>query len=228
MRHECRYASPEEFAEGLASHLALRLSEDLAQRSEASLIVSGGRTPRAMFERLAEKELQWQRVNITLADERLVPLDHVDSNARLVREHLLKGKAGAANFFPLWSGKGDAVNSAQHAIAHLARPFSSVVLGMGDDGHTASLFPGMPGLRHALDAKDKATVIAVAALAGREARLSLTLRTLLETAEIVVAFEGSAKRAVFESALAEGPIEKLPVRAILRQTKAPVDVYWSA
>jgi 6-phosphogluconolactonase len=213
-------------ARALAADLAARLNADCASRGRASLVVSGGRTPVRFFRQLSRAAVDWRNVSITLADERLVPADHERSNARLVREHLLRNNAKAARFAPLWGGSGAPLAVAQAVLRRLPRPFTAVVLGMGEDGHTASLFPMMSGLAGALDPKGADEVIEVPAVAGREARISLTLRALCDSAGIVLAFEGSAKRRTFERALGEGPPEELPVRAILRQTLAAVDV-WS-
>jgi 6-phosphogluconolactonase len=227
MRHDHRFASASALAEGLATHLASVLKNDIASRGRASLIVSGGRTPAAMFEALSGQELKWEQVDVTLADERLVPPDHPESNAGFVRRHLQKGRAAAMNFVPLWTGEGDPATGARSALAHLVRPFTSVVLGMGEDGHTASLFPGMPELAAALDPLGEAAALAVPAAGDRAPRLSLTIRTLLDASGIALSFTGDAKRAVFDEAMREGPVEAMPVRAILRQATTPLDVYWS-
>ena len=228
MRHERRFATADALADALAGHLAGRLKDDIASRGRASLVLSGGKSPVPMFELLAAADLKWEKVDLTLADERLVPQDHASSNAGLLRRHLLVDRAVAANFVPLWKDAGgDPVKEAQEALAHLTRPFTAVVLGMGEDGHTASLFPGMPGLADALDHRHPAVAIAVPGASGREPRVSLTLRTLTDAAEIILAISGKTKRAVLERARTEGSVEELPVRAILGQGLAPVDVYWS-
>ena len=220
MRRERRFETPAALAEGLAADLAAELRADLSDRGRSSLIVSGGRTPVRLFERLSRAALDWRRVSITLADER-----HDRSNARLVRDHLAQNRAAAASFIALWPpDSGDPAAM----LKRLPRPFGAVVLGMGEDGHTASLFPGIPGLTGALDPASPGDFIEVPAAGDRLARLSLTLHALSDATQIVIAFDGPAKRKVFEEALQPGPIEALPVRAVLRQTRAPVDVYWSA
>jgi 6-phosphogluconolactonase len=227
MRHDRRFESPEAMAEGLASAIAAELSEAIAAQSTASLILSGGRTPRRMFERLSVRPLAWNRVKISLADERLVPATEPESNERLVRDHLLKNEAQAAVFIPLWQGEGDPVESAIEAISALDRPFTKVVLGMGQDGHFASLFPSTPGLSAALDPASSRVAVFIPPLAGRQPRVSLTLGALLNTRSIAISFAGHDKRRVFERALLPGSLDDLPVRAILHQNIVPVDVYWS-
>ncbi len=228
MRHERRFEAPVAMAAALAFDLAAGLRADIADRGRASLIVSGGRTPTRLYDRLSNAALDWRQVSMSLADERLVPLTHRQSNARFVGEHLLQGKASAASFLPLWPGSGDPLASAAAVLKRLPRPFTAVVLGVGEDGHTASLFPDAPGLARALDPASCEEAVEVRAAEGREARLSLTLRALCDTLLVVLIFEGPAKRRIFEEALKPGRIEELPVRAVLRQTRAPVDIYWSA
>jgi 6-phosphogluconolactonase len=222
-----RFETELAMAEALAADIALVLVQRIAETGSASLILSGGRTPRLMLDRLSRLPLAWNRVKITLADERLVPATDPESNERLLRDRLLRGEAQSAVFIPLWQGEGDPVESAIEAICNMERPFAMVVLGLGDDGHVASLFPRMPDLRRALDPAADVTAVFVPAQASRRPRVSLAVATLLDARRIALSFTGEAKRRVFESALAPGPVEDLPVRAILRQTKVPVDIYWS-
>jgi 6-phosphogluconolactonase len=227
MRHDRRFQSPDAMAEGLALAIAAELAEAIAAQGSASLILSGGRTPRLLFERLSLKPLAWNKVKISLADERLVPATEPESNERLLRDHLLKSEAQAAVFIPLWQGEGDPVESAVEAISALDKPFTKVVLGMGEDGHFASLFPGTPGLSAALDPAPGRIAIFIPPAAGRQPRVSLTSGALLNTRSIAISFEGGEKRQVFEQALLPGPLEELPIRAVLHQNIVPVDVYWS-
>ncbi|MGH6874487.1 MAG: 6-phosphogluconolactonase [Aestuariivirgaceae bacterium] len=222
-----RFETPIAMAEALAADIAASLSRSIAETGSASLVVSGGSTPRLMFDELSRHRLPWNRVKISLADERLVPAADPDSNERLVREHLLTREAQAAVFIPLWQGEGDPVESAVEAVCNMDRPFAMVVLGLGEDGHVASLFPGMPYLGRALDRAANNTAVFVPGLGSRQPRVSLTISTLLDTRRLALSFTGETKRRVFERALAPGAVEELPVRAILRQTKVPADVYWS-
>lgn len=219
--------TPEALAAQLATRIENLLSAAIREKGEASLVVSGGRTPKRLFQLLSSRPIDWAKVRVTLADERLVPAFHADLNARLVRECLLTQAAGAAQFFPLWDGAGDPRAVAEAALSHfIARP-DAVLLGMGEDGHTASLFPGAPGLEDALDPDNPAPLLYLEATPTRQPRVSLTLSRLLASRHILLAFEGMAKRAVYERALAEGPATELPVRAILRQTRVPVEIHWS-
>jgi 6-phosphogluconolactonase len=164
MISEHRFATPAAMAEALAADIASALSESIAAAGRASLIVSGGRTPQTMFDDLSHRELAWNRVTLSLADERLVPATDPDSNERLVRDHLLQNEAQHAVFVPLWQGEGDPVEGAAEALRNIARPFAMVILGLGEDGHFASLFPGIPNLARALDPTADLPAIFVPAL----------------------------------------------------------------
>jgi 6-phosphogluconolactonase len=226
---ELRDADGEAQAATLAAAIAADLAAALTRRPAASLVVSGGRTPAAMLAQLAAQRLDWSRVFITLADERWVPADDAASNEALVRTALLRERAAAARFIGL---KNDAPTPAAgaaqawNALAVLARPFDVVVLGMGDDGHTASLFPGSPELASGLDAAALPACLPVHPPGAPHARLSLNLAALLQSRRICVQISGAQKRQVYERAQAAGPVASLPIRAILRQGAVPVDVYW--
>jgi 6-phosphogluconolactonase len=211
----------------LADAMAARLSAAIGARGTASLVVSGGRTPIGLFEQLSRAQLRWDAVTITLADERWVDPAHADSNERLVRSHLLRNAAAAACFVPLKNAfetpeEGAAATAA--ALDGIARPFDVVLLGMGDDAHTASLFPGSAELKTGLTTA--ATCLAVRPLHAPHARMSLSLKSLLDARNIVVQIIGADKRGVIERAAEAGPVEDIPIRAILQQGKAPVEIYW--
>ena len=212
----------------LAQHVARRLKADLAQQEQAVLVVSGGRSPVPLFQALSVQPLDWSRVAVTLADERWVAPDHADSNEVLVRKHLLKGRTATAQLVPLWTGDATpeaAVPAVSKTFAALPSPFSEVLLGMGEDGHIASLFPGAAELAEGLSTT--APVLAVHPPHAPHARLSLSLHALLQSRDIVLMISGPEKRAILERALGEGPVEELPVRAILRQTAVPVSIFWA-
>lgn len=191
----------------------------------AVLAVSGGRSPVPLFHALRGADLDWSRVLVTLVDERCVAPDHADSNERLVREHLLAGRAAAARFAGLVRDPADIAGSVAAANA-AARPITVALLGMGEDGHTASLFPGAPELASGLDPANPARYLAVTPPAAPHARISLTLAALLQSRRLVLAIAGPAKRRVFDAACA-ALTPDLPVSALVHQTQAPLDVYWA-
>lgn len=223
-----------EFADGdtaaaaLAQHVAAHLKADLARQAQTVLVVSGGRSPVPFFHALAVQPLDWARVTVTLADERWVPPDHADSNEALVRRHLLTGRAAAARLLPLWSGAATPEAGAQvlaPALAALRRPLGQVVLGMGEDGHVASLFPDAPELAEGL--RTQAPILALHPGAAPHPRLSLSLSALLQSRDIALLVSGEAKARLLAEALGGGPVADLPVRAVLRQTAVPVSIFWS-
>nr|ART36491.1 C840 [uncultured bacterium] len=224
------YASPTEAAQGLAGAVAKALTDALTARERASLVVSGGRSPIEFFHRLRDAALDWTRVWITLADERWLPPTDPDSNAGLVQQHLLQGAAAAAHFVPLWNGAATpaaAIAERTVALATLPQPFDAVVLGMGEDGHTASLFPYAAGIETAIDPRGPARLAAIDPPAAPYPRLSLTVAALLGSRHLHLPLAGATKRAVYARALADCDPLRLPVAAMLCQTAVPVTVYLS-
>ena len=202
-------------AEALAEKVAADLRAALHKKGEAKLAVSGGTTPKAFFAALSKKDIDWPRVTVTLVDERQVPETSERSNARLVRETLIVGKAANARFEPMF----------QNQNASQLPPFDAVILGMGNDGHTASFFPGGDRLAEALDAKTAAGIIAMNAPGAGERRLTFTLSALVSAGFLALHIEGEEKRRVLAKALADGPIEDMPIRAVLRSEK-PIHIFW--
>lgn len=216
-------------AQALALAVAEKLRAAIAARGCASLVVSGGRSPIPFFHILSAQALDWSKVWVTLADERWVPPSSPDSNERLVRGNLLAGAAAAAHWVPLKSplaltAQGLAESGA--AIAGMPRPFDCVVLGMGEDGHTASLFPGSA----ALQADGTAWLAAVAVPPPPnvlQPRITMTLSALLASRQIFLSIAGDSKWRVYRRALNGAAPLELPIAAILGQREVPVDVYWS-
>lgn len=226
-----RHPSVAELDAALAAFVAECLRAAIAERSQASLIVSGGSTPRAMLQRLSREALDWSRVAVTLADERWVDAAHADSNERMVRETLLQNAAASARFLPLKNGATTAAGGAAAVAACLdAFPFPCDVtlLGMGNDGHTASLFPGSPQLAAGLAADRGTRCLAVDAPGAAHERLSLTRSALLDTRQLIIHITGPEKWAVLMQAQADDVIDVLPVRLAIHQEKVPCHVFWTA
>jgi 6-phosphogluconolactonase len=225
-----KFADIEVLSRALADQFAASLKTAIAARGLASLVVSGGKSPIKLFEMLRIQELDWSRVCIALADERWVDPSDSASNEKLVRDVLLQGSAAAARFLGLKNGAPTpdmGAVSAWETFARVPRPFDAVVLGMGDDGHTASLFPGSPNLLSALNPAAVPGCVGMRAPVAPQPRLSLNLSALLDARRIVILITGDAKWRTYLAAGAEGAVQDMPVRAVLRQTRTPVEVMWS-
>jgi len=225
-----RFVSPHALTSQVAADIAAQLARAIATRGHASLLVSGGHSPTRLFEHLRMQVLDWSQVSIGLVDERWVEPTEPGSNERMVRETLLSHGAAAARFFGLKNPAPSpdlGAAAAWNALAHVPRPVDVIVLGMGDDGHTASLFPGSPNLRSALDPEAPAGCIGMRSPTAPQARLSLNLRALLDSRRILIHILGEAKWCTYAAACGPGPIEAMPVRAVLRQQQVPVEVVWA-
>jgi 6-phosphogluconolactonase len=225
-----RYADIETASRELAARIAASLAAAIGARGVASLVVSGGRSPVRLFEILREQPLDWSHVCVALADERWVSPEDAGSNEHLVREVLLKDHAAAARFLGLKNGAPTpdlGAVSAWETFARVPRPFDALVLGMGDDGHTASLFPGSPNLPRALNQAAAAGCVGMWAPVAPHPRLSLNLTALLDSRRIAVLITGESKWRTYAAACAAGPVEDMPIRAVLRQSRTPVDVVWA-
>lgn len=215
------------------ARVAARVSEvvggAVTARGKASIVVPGGSTPRPVYEALNRHGLPWRELYITLSDERWVAPDHPDSNQRLVTETLLRGVSSHDHrLSALWqpgTAPEDALPAVEVVLESMPRPFDLVMLGMGSDGHTASLFPGQPGTREGLDGET--WCVANRAPAPPHERMSLGLRALLDAELLLLPLTGADKWQVLQEALHPGPVEDLPVRAVLHQDRVPVEVYWA-
>lgn len=208
----------EQLSSTLNSHPKLR----------ASLVVSGGSTPGPCFDQLSEEQLDWSRVTVLPSDERYVPGTHTDSNERLIRSRLLHGAAGQGDLLAFYregveAGQAPALIDAD--LEELGLPFSAVLLGMGEDGHFASLFPDYAGLDRALDPDNKSRCIMVQTAGSPHLRISLTLSALLNSAGIVLLIFGEAKRDVFDAAMYGG--SAYPIESLLRHINTPLTVVWA-
>jgi 6-phosphogluconolactonase len=224
-----QYTNTTELNENFAKRLVALLSEAITARGRAYLVVSGGRTPTALFNALSEAELAWENVTILLADERFVPVNAADSNERLVKANLLKANATTAAFISLYADAETAEASISTVLPRIAPlpTFDAVILGMGEDGHTASLFPCSAELVAGLAAEAPA-VLAVNPTTAPHQRISLSLPRLLNTEHLFIHLVGPDKLAVLKKAQAGTEVTNMPIRAILQQPDVDVAVMYAA
>ena len=208
----------------LANLLAGELEDHLLTGDEATLIVPGGTTPGPIFDALSAVHLDWNRVNVGLSDERWLPETHERSNTRLVKERLLTGPAAAAHWLPLYAP----TDAPEPSLGDLARaiepklPISTLVLGMGADMHTASIFPGADNLGPAL-AADAPTLVAMRAPGAPEPRVTLSARALNSALAKHLVIIGEEKRDALEQARAIDDPALAPICAVLQGTV----VHWA-
>jgi 6-phosphogluconolactonase len=224
------FANAAELARNLADKVAASLSAAITTKGTAVIAVSGGSTPKAFFQELSTRDIDWSKVTITLVDERFVPADNPRSNHLLVAGNLLQNNAKAATFQPLYQAAAsveDAAKLSTSATASIGNPFDVVILGMGGDGHTASFFPGGNNLAVALDPKTPRGVIPMDAEGAGEPRLTFTFSSLQDAALLVLHIEGESKKDVLAKAEGAGDEADMPIRAILRRAASPLDIYWA-
>ncbi len=218
------FQEPVACGNALALDLTACLAQAIDQRGQASMAVSGGTTPKWVYPVMATQEIPWQKVMITLTDERWINPDHEDSNERIVRDMLIAGKAKKAMFSGLKNDADSPEAGQKNCEEQLRRflfPLDAVFLGIGEDGHIASLFPGFtnPGSDDHCQS--------VAAPSGSHPRMSLTSVALLNSRRIFIVLTGKEKRSVYKQAKHQGPVQTLPLRLVLHQERVPVTVYLS-
>ncbi|NVK17907.1 MAG: 6-phosphogluconolactonase [Methylocystaceae bacterium] len=228
-----RFDNRQQWANALADKMADQLAKSIDQNDLASMALSGGRSPAPLLEALSGKDLDWSKVTITLVDDRWVPLGSERSNEALVRTHLLKNKAKAATFFGLTTNHSTpkaGLSEVESRLKDLPLPFSTLFLGLGEDGHTASLFPCAPAdeLAYSFAPDHGEKVCAIHPKSQPEARITLTLPTILNSDHIALFIYGEDKWKVLEQAMKEGEETALPIRAVLRRSLRPVNIYWAA
>ena len=222
---EFEHATLMDQAEALAISVGHALDLAIRVNGWAVLAVSGGRSPVPMFERLRYRPVRWEAVTVTLVDERVVPPDHPDSNSGMVRAHLLREAAASAAFVPLIADADDVVEPAR-AVARLNQAFRQpdvVVLGMGEDGHTASLFPDAPELQTALS-DPKPGYLVTHPPTAPHVRVTLNLAALLAAERTFLAVAGEVKGKVLDRAR-EGPTPALPVSMVLANQRRGFDIF---
>ena len=218
-------ADAKTLAATLAHDVAERLRAAIAAKGQACVVLSGGRSPVPFLEKLASEPLDWAKVTVSLADERWVPVEHADSNAGLLKKHLLQGPAAKARFVGLYNAAATVERAALEADQGLAElpPIDVLILGMGDDGHTASLFPNSPNLSEALQLDNPRRCWAMLAPTVPHQRLSMSRSLLASAKHKVLSIQGQSKLNTLNEALGGTDVAALPIRAFLQPT---LEIYW--
>lgn len=221
------FATAQALASALTETVATVVKDAIKERDKASLAVPGGKTPLLFFQTLRRQPLAWEKVYVTLTDERWVPTDTDASNEKVVKELLLPPGShftGLKNDSPTpEAGRGQC----QRLLEQFPRPFDAVIVGMGEDGHIASLFPYSPAINMALAPENPLLCIAMTSPDAPHLRMSLTLSALLQSRHLYLLVTGKKKRDILEQALKEIARNALPVSSLLYQRKVPVEIYWA-
>ncbi|MGJ8681222.1 6-phosphogluconolactonase [Paraglaciecola sp.] len=222
------FATTKQLNRSFANNIARLLRTGIEENGRASLVVSGGRTPADLFEALSKANLEWDKVDISLADERWVDNSNDASNEKMLRAKLLVNNAANANFFPLKTQHANAEDAVQECTANLQNmhsPFDVVILGMGEDGHTASLFPCSEQISAGLELESGNAYIAVQPTTAPNQRMSLTLPALLNSKQIYLHLTGENKKQVLETVLSDEDEMAMPIRAVIKH--AEVKLMWA-
>lgn len=212
-----RIHAPNDWPQTATDIIISGLRKDLIRKGRASLVVPGGRTAKSVFPLLAQVDIHWADIDITLSDERWVDITHPDSNEHLVRETLLKSNAGTARFVSLKTDDTypeEALEKVGNRLAEIQYPFSVTFIGMGEDGHFASVFPNA-------DIPQNETGLMTAERPDH-LRISLTPAALVNSNLVVLIAPGIEKRKILDKAEVPGKATEYPIRHILHQNRTPV------
>lgn len=232
---EFLFENRERLFAALAMACCRHLDRALEQQGSATLMVSGGNTPAPLYRALAAANLNWRRIHVALVDERWVEKEHEASNEALIERTLLIDKAADAAFTGMKTPNDTAAagyDITENLYQLIPQPYTVTLLGMGNDGHTASLFPYAQGLEEALDEDNDSLTAPIVAQQSPVTgpyteRLSLTVNGLLKSERLILLLTGEEKMDVIRQAQQQGPVEAMPVRAILKQSRVPVELYWA-
>ena len=229
MLHSEEFFSSRKLAsDAAAKQIETAIESGLDHDSKALIIVSGGSTPEQCYTRLASRPLDWEKVHVLPSDERCVPSDHPASNENMIRRTLITHKASAANLVSIYNRElalTDQCTALGTKLDSLPGTFATALLGMGEDGHFASLFADNQHLDEVLDPDSQQPCMLINTPASTHHRMTLTLSTILRSKEIILLFFGNAKHHIYEqSKLGQ---TQYPLSALLQQQRVPVRVYWA-
>ena len=226
------FESRDAMAQTLADVVATKLRESVDVRGMACISVGGGRFPKPFFRELSQKELPWAKVTVVLGDERWVSPEDDASNEKLVRDNLLQGPAAKASFVGLKTDHKEpqsGLAEIEDRLNGLPDFIDVTVVGMGEDGHTASLFPSASSseLSQALKPSNQEKAALMHPTVSDVPRITLTLPRLMASRWVVVAAPGDGKLRTFEKAMGGDDVLAMPVRALLQQAETPVEFWWA-
>lgn len=224
------FNSREQLDEALAENVSQILQSAITLTGKASIAVSGGSTPKGFFKKLSNKNIDWKKVTVTLADERWVDINAKDSNTRLVNENLLQNNASVAKFFHL--KKGDVLSKETLADLNFAAendllPLDVLILGMGEDGHTASLFPCSAQIENGLKSDNKTSLMKVEPTTAPHQRITFSFAALKQSKNTFLHLCGLNKKQVLNKALDAKDIFEMPIRAFLQDKSIDTQVFWA-
>jgi 6-phosphogluconolactonase len=215
----------------LADKVSEILQQAIALKGKASIAVSGGSTPKGFFNVLSNKNIDWEKVTITLADERWVDIHSDDSNTRLVHENLLQNNASVAKFFHLKQGEelcNETLADLNIAANNTLLPLDVLILGMGEDGHTASLFPCSAQIKQALDSNNENALMKVEPTTAPHQRITFSFASLSQSKNTFLHLCGDNKKQVLAKALNGEDVFDMPIRKFLQTDNIDTQVYWAA
>ena len=226
------FANREQFNQAVMQRLADTLQSASLSQKNVLFGVSGGSTPIPIYRALAEKELAWNRIKLLLVDERWVPVNNADSNERNIREAFSANPHAEKNIIGLWSDTitlDAAAIAADQKLATMNEVMDVVVLGMGEDGHFASLFPTSLNFNAAISIHGSRFVLPISPMPKHAShlRLSMSLAYIQRARRIILAITGEKNRVVLTQAIAERDEQQLPIAALFKANSPDVEIYWS-
>ena len=224
------FSEQEALIDALSQSILENLQKAIEEKGKASLLVSGGSTPKPLFEKLRKAVLDWDKVTVSLCDERWVDVSKEESNEHFVKKYLLQEEAAKAHFVGMYCEDTD-IYTAQKLctkkMKEMLFPFDVLILGMGTDAHTASLFPENIKLEEAFDLKNQNFCIAIEPTTAPYIRMSLTRWAILGAKHIYIHFEGEEKLAVYGDAITGDDMYKMPIRSVLNEDTKDIEVYYA-
>ena len=226
--NEHHFLDQKELVHNLSLNIIAILQKAIQDKGSASLIVSGGSTPKPLFEELSSFEIPWDKVKIAQCDERWIPTSNKDSNEKLVKDYLLKNFAKKAQFISMYQEDIE-IQKAETICSKIYKeelfPFDVIILGMGGDGHTASIFPNNIKLEEAFNEENSLCVSMTPSDAPYD-RMSLTKNAILSADNIYLHFEGEEKQKVYKKVLEGIDSKQMPIASILNQDNKIIEVYY--